>query len=166
MPPRSNNSDKILVLENGQEIFKDKNQARIDLGVDGFIRIRENEFNDIDRSVGFLAHFNLQHTSHQVGKVYGLVQILRNGHYSSVDSVEVLPLLDLSNVYITECVDVKNHLNYEDLSFEYFKYSLPNIKNIDNSKDVICDRYCKSMPSLNKEEIQNLGVGYTLLKFR
>ncbi len=166
MPPRSNNSDKILVLENEQEVFKDKVQTRADLGVDGFIRIRENEFVNIDKGAIFLAHFNLQHTSHEVGKVYGLVKILRNGHYSGVDSVEVLPLLDLSQVYIAEGVEVQNHLSYEDLTNEHFKHSLPNIKNVDNLKDVICDRYCESMPNLNKEEIVKLGVGFTLLKFK
>ncbi|MEK9181628.1 MAG: hypothetical protein AAB786_01265 [Patescibacteria group bacterium] len=165
MLSRSIENNKILILEDGKEVLKEKAEVLVFLGVDGMIRIKGNEFKEIDVAKKYLGHFNLECTDHEVGKRYALVKILRSGNYNTVNGVQVLPLLSLENAYITKCVDVKNYLKYDDIILEFFAYSLLDIQNTEELKSVIFKRYSESLPNLTKEEIEKLGVGYTLLSF-
>jgi len=162
---RSIEDNQILVQnQQGEEVVLKEDEFLASLGLDGIIRISVDEYKNIDTSLEYFAHFNLENTGHIVGDTYLLTKIIRNGKYSISTGDQVLPLLNTENCYVGKCVDVKNYLKYEELDESYFKYSMSNIKNVDDLKQIIIQRYSKSMPALSNEEIINLGVGYTLLK--
>lgn len=158
---------KILI-----RIEKSKGERYIDpknifkkLGVVGFIRIQENEFEKIDIRKKFFAHFNLEQTGHKVGKKYALVRTLRHGSYGANVKTEEPPLLSLDKIYIAKCVQVENFISYSSLNLKYFEHSLKEIKDPKSLQKAIIDRYKESRKDLTQREIVNKGVGFTLLEF-
>jgi len=165
MLERSVGGNTILVFRDGKEVLEKRDKLLAYLGVDGIIRIRENEYREIDTAKKYFAHFNLECTNHEVDKKYIFGKIIRAGSYNVTNGMEILPLISLENAYTVKCLDAKNYLTYKDITPEYFLYSLPSIQNVNELKSIIFARYSESLPNLSKEEIEKLGVGYTLLGF-
>ncbi len=162
---RSRDENKILILENGTEVLKDKNEFFGGVGVDDVIRVRADEYAGIDAGKEYLAVFNLEWTDSKVGEKFLVLKILRPGSYDQSSGREILPLLTLEDSHIMECLESKNYLKYEDITPDFFKYSLPGIQGVQALKETIYKRYHESMPGLSKEKIESLGVAYRLLKF-
>lgn len=165
MHKRSTDNTNVLILRDGVEVLENKFKLYDTMSVDGFVRIPENEFYKIDITKKYFTHFNLEQTTHEKGKNYALVRLLRHGYYDEENKIEVLPLLSLENIFVVECVDVKNYLKYSEINTEYFLYSLSSMKNVEDLKKIIHERYDISMPNLSKEDMEALGVGYTLFCF-
>lgn len=157
---------KIIIQTEGKiEKYIDSKDILKKLGVVGFIRIQKNEFEKIETEQKFFGHFNLEQTSHKVGKKYALVRILRHGSYGTNVKIEKPPLLALDKIYIAKCIQVENFVSYNALNSKYFKHSLKGIKDPKSLKKVIIDRYKESRKDLTQREILNKGVGFTLLEF-
>ena len=61
------------------------------------------------------AHFNLQISNHKVWQIYLLPKILRNGYFDEKNNIEVLPLLEVDEKLIFECIDVQENLSYSQI---------------------------------------------------
>ena len=126
------------------------------------IRFHKSEFNLINKSVKFLTHFNIQDSGHIPGKKYLIVKVFRPGYLNG--KINKPPILDLKYAFITKCLYVKSNVPYEKLNKEIFRYSLQNIKNINNLKKAILRRYKKSLAHYSDKHKLSLGVGITKLK--
>ena len=130
---------------------------------DGLIKIPKEDYEKINKNLGFFTHFNLENSNHKKGKTYLLAKIIEKGYYKSKEDYK-LPVLSLDNVLVCKCIDVKEKLKYSSLKSENFKYSLKNIKNVDDLKLKIIKTYSKSLPNISKEEIISRGISKTDLK--
>jgi hypothetical protein len=153
----------ILVYQDGEERKISKEEITSELGVASLIRIQESEYESIDSSKEYFAHFNLGHAEHEKGGLYALPRILRGGKIH--EGMETLPLLSFNNIYIAECVEVEYDLPYEKLEPRHFAFSMNGIKDVQALKDTIVRRYNQSRPGYSKEEFLSKGVTFTLLKF-
>jgi hypothetical protein len=147
----SNNQNFIKI--NKKEFFKRYN-------IHSMIRFHEKEFSKIPEIN--LTHFNLQHTIHKEGQRYVLVKIQQTGYYTKEE--EIPPTIDLTTFYIAECMEVKNNLKYKEITAQDFIDSFSHIKNIEQLKKIIIQRYSKSMPDLSPDEIISLGIATTKLR--
>ncbi len=109
-----------------------------------------------------LTHFNLQGSGHRKGQRYALIEILKPGFITKTS--EQLPILDLNNCLIAECISYQKKISYSELDQDVFTHSLPNIKDQDSLKKAIIRRYSKSMLNFTENDILNLGVSITKLK--
>jgi len=153
----------ILVYQDGEEVRVSKKKITEKLGVVSMIRIPDSEYESIDSSKEYFAHFNLAHAEHETGSLYALPRILRNGKLDGIE--ETPPLLSFENIYIAECMEVEYDLPYEKLKQRHFIFSMNGIKDTESLKDIIVRRYSLSRPNYNKEELLAKGVTFTLLKF-
>lgn len=160
---RQKNYNDILILKNGEEVYVDVEEFLNQYKIDWVIRIQNTDIEFIkDKEI--YAHFNLQISNHKVWKVYLLPKILRNGYFDEKNNIEVLPLLEIDEKLIFECIDVQESLNYSEIWENHLQNSLDYIKEVEDLKEHIYFKYSKSMPNLTKEQILDLGVAYTLLK--
>ncbi len=130
--------------------------------LDGVVRIPQTEYKGIP-SDGYLTHFNLEKTDVVVGKCYALPRIIKHG-FVGADGREVLPELSFDDIYAGECLEVQNHLSYSELTSVGFEHSFAHIRNVDELKHFIIERYNKSKPTLSTQDILALGVSRVLLK--
>jgi hypothetical protein len=126
------------------------------------VRIPQEEYGGIP-SDGFLAHFNLAHTTVEVGKQYTLPHILRHG-YLKEDGEEVPPELSFDDVYVGEVLEVRNNISYDALTAADFEHSMTHIQTVDALKLYIIARYSKSKPGLSEADILSRGVSRMLLQ--
>ena len=159
---RQLHSNELLIKSGKQIITLNRDKFLQKNNIFGIIRIQKEDFIFLKKNPQLLTHFNLQFTGHQKGKIYALLLIVKPGFLTEKE--EVPPLLSLEEVYVTECLEVRNNLKYEELKKEDFKYSFPKIKNVEQLKEVIVKRYSQSMPNLSQKNIFSLGVAITKLK--
>jgi len=159
---REINSNELLIKSLDQTIILNMKEFLQKNKISGIIRIQKKDFIFLKTNPYFLTHFNLQFSDHKKGKIYALLMVVKPG---SLDKKkEIYPILSLKNTYVAECFEVRNNLQYDELKKEDFKYSFPGIKNSKQLKEVIIERYSRSMPNLSKEKILSLGVGITELR--
>ncbi len=130
---------------------------------DGVIRILDEEYGDINRTLPFFTHFNLEFSGHRIGAKYMLPRIVKQGYYRGPED-EVLPVLSFNDVLVGTCVGVREHVPYKALREVNFLYSMKHIQDQSELKKAILRRYRVSMPNLTQEEIFNLGVSVTTLQ--
>lgn len=165
--PREIKTNLVRVLEHGKDIEITYKEFQNKYGAFGIIRIPSSEFDYLENNNSqFLTHFNLQVSSHKKGEKYLLVKIIEHGELNNKTQTETLPLLDISNPQLFECVECIENVQYEKLkNYEnLFENSFPNIKSIEELKTEIVKRYSKSMSYLSNDEILELGVSITKLK--
>ncbi len=127
------------------------------------IRILDAEYDAIDSTSEFFTHFNLEHSGHKIGLRYILPRITKQGYFK-YNHDEVAPVLSFRDVYIAECVSVRDFVAYKDLLPNDFQYSMNHIVDAQSLEDTILKRYRVSMPLLTDEEILERGVGVTTLR--
>ena len=130
--------------------------------IDGIIRIHDTEYQYMNLKDGLLTHFNLQVCHHEVGNIYTLPRILTSGSYSQGE--EKLPDLSFINTMVCECIEVREHVQYEDLQDNDFRHSFTNIQCVEYLKKVILSRYGASLPDLSNKDILDMGVSITKLR--
>lgn len=165
--PREIKTNMVRVLKNGNDVKITYRTFQKEYGAFGMIRITSNEFSYIEnKEIKELTHFNLQISSHKKKEKYLLVKIIEHGYLDNNTKIEKLPLLDISNPQLFECVECIENISYKQLEEikDIFKNSFPNIKSIEDLKKVIINRYSQSMSYLSKEEILELGISITKLK--
>lgn len=151
-----------LVLQNGKETTIDLAQTFSKLGIASAIRIQNSEYMDINRADEYFTHFNMEKGLHIPGKIYALPRILRSGSVNKNE--EVPPLLSFEDIYLAECVEARDFVDYEDLPPDVFRHSMSHIKDVASLKQAIARRYSISRPLLSEAEILTKGVGITYLK--
>jgi hypothetical protein len=165
--PREIKMNAVRVLEHGKDIEITYRDFQKKHGAFGMIRIPTKEFEYLENNnVQSLTHFNLQVSSHKKGETYLLVKIIEHGELNAKTKSETLPLLDVSNPQLFECIECIENIQYSELkTYEnIFKNSFPNIKSIEELKEEIVNRYSQSMSYLSKEDILGLGISITKLK--
>ena len=65
---------------------------------------------------------------------------------------------------LAKCISVKNDVDYSNVKNSDFKYSLKNIKNVNDLKKAIIRRYKKTLVNLSDDKKLSLGVAITKLK--
>ncbi len=133
----------------------DKEEFKKRFRVDNWVRIQKEEFENFDPSKEYIGHFNLAETNSKVGERYIVMMIAEGGE---------TPLLAVERAFIVECVDVQNHMPYSALDEKYFEHSVRGVSDLASLKAVIKERYTKSRPGVTSEEIERMGVAYTLFK--
>lgn len=160
---RGISNSKIRILLNQKDVTLNSSDPFFkSLPFNAFIRIRKNDYGELPQIGELFTHFNLQLSGHKVGETYLLPKIIKAGYFDGKN--EKLPLLDFTNVYYGECIEVKECLEYSDISNSDFEFSFFSIKNIDQLKKSIIARYAQSMRNLSNEKILSLGVSKTTLK--
>ncbi len=163
--PREIKTNAVRVLEHGKDIEITYKEFQKKYGAFGVIRIPAKEFRYIENTeIKELTHFNLQVSSHKKGEKYLLVKIIEHGELDTSSNTEILPLLDVSNPQLFECVECKENVQYSKLTNSNFENSFPDIKSVEELKNEIIYRYSKSMSYLTNEEILELGISITKLK--
>ena len=127
------------------------------------LRILNHEYASIDHRLPYFTHFNLEFGGHKIGSKVVLPRIVRRGYFRSPDD-EVIPVLSFKNVYCGTVVRKREHIPYESLQSEIFKYSMKHIQNSEQLAATILERYQTSMPLLSKAEILERGVGMTTIR--
>lgn len=131
--------------------------------IDGVIRIVREEYSEIDTSLPYFTHFNLEFGGHKIGARYALPKIIERGYYRSSDD-EVPPTLSFNKALVGVCVRVCEHVPYQAFRPEDFRYSMKHIQNVEQLKKAIIARYSVSMPDLSEKEILLRGVAMTILR--
>ena len=152
-----------VVIESGQTSVISTGLLDAKLGIGGSIRIRKEEYDNIETYLPYYTHFNLEYAGNSIGARYALPRIMVQGYYRS-DEDELPPLLSFEDILYGTCVRKKERVQYRDLTATDFAYSMRSIKTVDDLTRVIISRYKHSMPSLTKEEILSLGVSVTTLR--
>lgn len=129
----------------------------------GCMRILKDEYDDIDVSLPYFTHFNLEFSGHIVGAKMFLPRIITQGYFRAPGD-EVLPVLSLKNIYTGTVVHKREHVPYKAIRDEIFQYSMKHIQNVAELKKAILRRYRVSMPNLSEEEILKRGVGITTIR--
>jgi hypothetical protein len=126
----------------------------------GNIRFHPNEYalvSQIAKRKGQLMHFNLQNSNHIMRECYVCMQIV--GHAKTGE-----PLLDSENIISCECIYAKDFVSFDELKKSDFEFSFPHIKTKSELRDTMYERYAH-IYNMSKEELQEKGVGMTLLEF-
>jgi hypothetical protein len=131
--------------------------------IDGVIRIIAEEYHQIDTSLPYYAHFNVEFCGHKIGARYVLPKIVARGYYLGHED-EVPPTLSFKSTLIGMCIGVRERLPYSALRPEDFRYAMKHIQNVEQLKKAIVARYSVSMPGLSEHEILERGVAMTTLR--
>ena len=135
--------------------------THVNTPIHSIIRIKKEEFEQINFEEVSFTHFNLEQSGHIPGKIYLLLKIVQQG-YADGDK-EVLPILDLENSQLYKCVECKEKITYSSLKIDDFKYSMNHIKNANKLFKAIWRRYSISRPHLSQNEMYTKGVSITTL---
>lgn len=161
---RGSSYDEFIVLEDGKKFTVSVEQLRRTTGLHDVIRILDTDYNEIDETQKYLAHFNLEDTDSIPGNTYILAKIVEPGFFDHISGKERPPTLSLKDVIIAKCLKAETNVPYEKLTPEYFNFSMKHIYDVPTLKDAIIRRYSASMPRLSKEEILGLGVSWQTLE--
>lgn len=161
--PRSHGADIYRILKGDTISEVDAHEFEVAHHVDGGIRILNDEYAHIDRTLPFFTHFNLEFSGHRIGAKYVLPCIITQGYYRAPGD-EVLPVLSFDDVLTGTCVSKREHVPYRALHEADFRYSMKHIQNVADLKRAILHRYSISMPNLTESEILKLGVALTTLR--
>jgi len=159
---RSIKDGNVVLEENGEIVTYKENEFYPQHKITSIIRLQKEDFVQLNSNQKYLTHFNLQCADHDKGEIYALPLILKHGHFDG--KKEILPVLSFKSCLVVECVEIKEHLNYDELTEEDFKYSFNEIKNVDQLKKAILRRYEQSLPNLTEEKLISLGISVTKLK--
>jgi hypothetical protein len=133
------------------------------LGFFNCLRILKEEYEGIDPLLPFFSHFNIEFAGNPIGKRYALPKILVQGYYRS-DEDELPPLLSFDGMLYGMTTNVRDHIPYERLTPEDFRYSMRHIKTPEELKLAILARYRVSMPHVPLPELLTMGVAITTIK--
>jgi hypothetical protein len=132
------------------------------LAVDSLIRLHMMEFSLIPSMEHTFVHFNLEFSTNKKGGRYALVPIVKPGHRSP-DGTETLPLLDIGQGRFATCVDVRQHVPFEEVTEEVFALSLQHIRSVDQLRDTLAERYARMFPTRRLDDILRLGCAISWL---
>lgn len=159
---RNKKIEKLLFLK-GKKIFVNDFKTFLKkYKVHDLIRILTKDFGLINKKAKKFTHFNIQYTIHKPGRYYLITSIAKRGYSDGV--VYKHPILKNKNFILAKCISVKNDLDYSSVKNSDFKYSLRNIKNVDDLKKAIIRRYKKTLVNLSNDKKLALGVAITKLK--
>ncbi|MFP4112112.1 MAG: hypothetical protein ACLFUO_03860 [Candidatus Woesearchaeota archaeon] len=160
---RHKNSEKYVFVDFNGEIKKiELKNILAKFKIDDIIRFQKEDYDLINPNSKYLTHFNLENTDHVIGYKYALVKIIKPGYFDG--SKEIKPILDFSNCPFVLCTEAKDHICYEKVTENDFKYSLENIKSAEELKKAILRRYKYSMHHISDKKKLSMGVSITTLK--
>lgn len=146
---------KKIISQNVTTFLKKNNVNRI-------IRLQKKDFNLLKKNKIKYTHFNIKKTVHKKGDKCLIVKIIKPGFFNGKISKQ--PIFSSFETIYAKCLSSKNNLKYNKIKNSNFKYSLKNIKNIEDLKKAMIRRYKKSLFHMNNKEKLSLGVGITDLK--
>jgi len=143
-------------------IAKNKKKFYLKNNIHNIIKLTNTDYRLIKKNMNKLMHFNIQKSDHQPGKNYLIFKIYKKGNFNGRIFKE--PILSDNSFIYTKCLSVKNNIQYINLKNKVFKYSLSNVKNINELQKAIKRRYNKSLAHLSNKEKMSLGVGVSELQ--
>ena len=159
---RTKKIEKLFFLK-GKKIFVNDYKTFLKkYKVHDIIKLLKKDFRLINKKAKKFTHFNIQYTTHKPGRYYLITGIAKTGYSDGV--VYKHPILKNKNFILAKCISVKNDLDYSSVKNSDFKYSLKNIKNVDDLKKAIIRRYKKTLVNLSNDKKLALGVAITKLK--
>ena len=154
---------KKIYFKKGKNINSENiNNFKKKYNVDKIIRLLDQDFKLIKKSMNKFMHFSIQQTAHEAGQNCLLVKIYKKGYFNG--RVYKQPILYNNNFILTKCLSAENNIDYTNLKKKDFKYSLSNIKNVYSLKKAIIRRYKKSLSHLSNSKKLSLGIATTELK--
>jgi len=159
---RTKKIEKLFFLK-GKKIFVNDFKAFLKkYKVHDLIKLLKEDFKLINKKEKRFTHFNIQYTIHKPGRHYLITGIIKRGYSDGV--IYKHPILKNKNFILAKCISVKNDLDYSSVKNSDFKYSLKNIKNVNDLKKTIIRRYKKTLANLSDDKKLALGVAITKLK--
>jgi len=162
---RETKQDKLIIYENGKtkklNLKEFCEQHNIHTTI---MRIRKEDYPYL-KNKKTITLFNISPSGHKPGDIYALARIKQHGHYKN-ENDEKLPVLSFDNCLIGQCVEVREDVQYSELTEKDFEHSIETIKNVDDLKKDILKRYTQSLPNFGKEELLAQGVSITTLKIK
>ena len=131
--------------------------------VDMLIRLHVEDFTMLRMISGDFVHFNLETTLNEVGHRCAVVPIVTAGRRLA-DGSEVLPVIDPVQSRSGICVKVLQRVALNEVPATLFRYSLPNIKSVEELRAALVQRYAQMFPALSESEL--LGRGCAITKLR
>lgn len=132
-------------------------------GIKLFIRIPQLEYPENAVSGDKLVHFGLPIQDEEEGDTMALTRIVKNGSYIPGSS-EVPPLLSLDNVWTGHLIRVISMIPFEEISPDCFDRTIGNIKNVEELRERILNRYRHSLPTFSDNKIMGQGVSIREMK--
>jgi hypothetical protein len=156
------NETGFIIKKNKKFINKDKFDFKKIYRLHDYIKLTNQDFNQLSQINSTFVHFNLEWTGHKKNKNYLIVKIIKKGSFDG--KIYRAPIISSKKVLFAKCLSFKNKIKYKNLTKKDFIYSLKTIKNNKDLKKAIIRRYKKSLPHMSKNSIINLGVAITKLK--
>ncbi len=132
-------------------------------GIKLFIRIPQFEYPENAVLGDKLIHFGLPIQDEKEGDTMALTRIVKNGSYIPGSS-EVPPLLSLDNIWTGHLIRVINIIPFEEISPDCFARTIGDIKNIEELRERILNRYRRSLPTFSDNKILGQGVSIREMK--
>ena len=147
-------TEKKIITESNKKFFK---RFKVHCN----IQILPYDFNYIKKSMNKFTHFNIQYTVHKPGRSYLIMKIHKPGYFDGKNYKS--SIIDGTNFIFAKCISSKNHVSYDKLKKNDFKYSLRIIKSRNDLKKAIKRRYKKTLAHLTDKKKLSLGVAITKL---
>jgi hypothetical protein len=162
--PFSNRSQTGILDEAGERIVP-VGDVCARLGVNGLIRLHQQDYDLVEELEHEYVHFNLEATLNESGKSYAIVPIVRSGHRAK-NGEEVVPVLDLRRHRIGLCKEVLQGVAIEQVPEEHFTHSIRGIRTIVDLNKALIERYAPLFPHLQAEQLLLRGCAITRICFR
>lgn len=148
------------ILEEGRECVVAIDDFRDRLGVDALIRLHPEDFDALSSHGSQFVHFNLEVTTSEVGRRYGIVPILKLGQRLA-DGRELLPVIDPTQCRLGTCTEVIQRVPTGEVTTDQFAHSLASIRTPQQLRNALLRRYARMFPDLTDKKIVLRGCAVT-----
>ena len=135
------------------------------LGVRDVVRVPEKEYPINGRPEDVVTHFNLRYKGSVPWEYDVMPRIVKEG--SVIDNVETPPLLSFHDAWIVQLINLKDNIAPDDIPPEYFINTIGNIRNSQQMRERLEERYKKSHPNVSIADMRKyIDGGVTTRRFR
>lgn len=145
------------------ETLLDLNDVLTRFKVDEAMRIPIQDYPEKASPGQEIVHFNLPVACNRSDFTVLLSKIIKSGHFRPPDD-EKLPTLLFNNVWVAKVTKFLPAISYGDLKPEWFNSSIGGATDPESLKTLILNRYQKSLPCSDCQEILSQGLSVTFLR--
>jgi len=160
-PRELKHNNNMLILQDGKETLVDKDIIHKKYNVFGIIRLTLEEYK-FAFEVPEWAHWNLFPANHSTNQKFLIAKILRHG--SLLNGIEKLPLLDITDEFIVECLECAGPLTPLDIDAKHLTCTYPWVSSKSTLKNALLKKYSKSIPDMSSEKFNRMPFAMTKLK--
>jgi hypothetical protein len=160
---RGIDTKRVMTVLGNQHVKLNIKDIHTRFGVNDVIRIPDQDYPENMSPGDNVVHFNLPINYDRSGLVTVLPKIIKPGHFRPPDD-EILPTLSLNDVWKAKVTKFIPIVGYEDLKPGWFKNPIGMATDPESLKDLILNRYQRSLPCSDCQEIISQGLSVTFLK--